>query len=178
MPTEITAREKCLHVLVNNAGANWNESLATYPADAFQKVTFLNLHTPFLLTRGLLPLLEAAATATDPARVINIGSIDGIQVPCAGAHATRPQALVLVCASCRDRSCTPPLQPPGMSTYAYAASKAGLHHLTKVLAAELGPRRVTVNAIAPGPFMSKMMKVTLETAGAPLQSVGTPVGTR
>jgi NAD(P)-dependent dehydrogenase (short-subunit alcohol dehydrogenase family) len=41
----------------------------------------LNVKAPFFLTRALLPLLEAAATADDPARVINIGSIDGIHVP-------------------------------------------------------------------------------------------------
>ena len=111
-----------------------NEAIETYPAEAFQKVTFLNLHVPFLLTRALLPLLEAAATDADPARVINIGSIDGIQ-------------------------------PPALNTYAYAASKSGVHHLTRMLAGQLGPRRVTVNAIAPGPFMSKMMKATLEAAG-------------
>lgn len=130
----LAEREQSIHVLVNNAGANWNEAIESFPPEAFQKVTFLNLHVPFLLTRALLPLLEAAATETDPARVINIGSVDG-------------------------------MQPPAMSTFAYAASKAGVHHLTRMLAAQLGPRHLTVNAIAPGPFMSKMMKATLEAAG-------------
>ena len=52
--------------------------------------------------------------------------------------------------------------------------------LTKVLAKELGPRRITVNAIAPGPFESKMMAATLNAFGAdiaaraPLGRIGRP----
>jgi NAD(P)-dependent dehydrogenase (short-subunit alcohol dehydrogenase family) len=69
---------------------------------------------------------------------------------------------------------------PPFPTYAYSASKAGLHHLTRVLARELGPRRITVNAVAPGPFESKMMAATLTTLGdaiadaAPLKRIGRP----
>lgn len=72
------------------------------------------------------------------------------------------------------------LRTPGLPTYSYSASKAGLHRLTKVLAAELGPRWITVNAIAPGPFESKMMAATLErfseqiAAAAPLRRIGRP----
>jgi NAD(P)-dependent dehydrogenase (short-subunit alcohol dehydrogenase family) len=104
---------------------------------------------PFFLTRALLPQLEAAATADDPARVINIGSIDGIQVPV-------------------------------LPTYSYSASKAAIHQMTRVLAKELGPRHITVNAIAPGPFESKMMAETLRNFGdqiarsSPLGRIGRP----
>jgi NAD(P)-dependent dehydrogenase (short-subunit alcohol dehydrogenase family) len=72
------------------------------------------------------------------------------------------------------------LRVPGMPTYSYSASKAGVHQLTRVLAAELGPRFITVNAIAPGPFESKMMAATLEQFGdaiaeaAPLRRIGRP----
>ena len=90
----------------------------------------LNLKSPFYLTRAFLPLLEAAAPTDDPARVINVGSIDGLRVP-------------------------------ELPTYSYSASKAGVHQLTRVLARELGPRHITVNAVAPGPFESKMMAATL-----------------
>jgi NAD(P)-dependent dehydrogenase (short-subunit alcohol dehydrogenase family) len=146
---ELAAREPALHILVNNAGANWAAPLAEYPVEGWDKVVDLNLKTPFLLTRALVPMLERAGTADDPARVINIGSIDGIQVPL-------------------------------FETYAYSASKAGLHHLTAVLARQLGPRHITVNAVAPGPFESKMMAATLErfsdtiAASSPLNRIGRP----
>lgn len=39
---------------------------------------------------------------------------------------------------------------------AYIASKAGVEGLTRVLANELGPRRITVNAVAPGPVATEL----------------------
>lgn len=146
---ELRAREPALHVLVNNAGANWGAPLEEFPDSAWDKVLALNVKGPFHLTRALLPELEKAATEEDPARVINVGSIDGLQVP-------------------------------ALETYAYSASKAAVHHLTRVLAKKLAARRITVNAIAPGPFESKMMAQTLRAfgdsiaKGCPLQRIGTP----
>jgi NAD(P)-dependent dehydrogenase (short-subunit alcohol dehydrogenase family) len=146
---EVGAHQHALNVLVNNAGATWGAPIEEFPAAAWDKVVDLNLKSPFFLTRAFLPLLEAAGTRDDPARVINIGSIDGLRVP-------------------------------PMPTYSYSASKAGLHHLTRVLARELGPRHITVNAIAPGPFESKMMAATLASLGdaiaaaAPLRRIGRP----
>jgi NAD(P)-dependent dehydrogenase (short-subunit alcohol dehydrogenase family) len=67
-----------------------------------------------------------------------------------------------------------------MPTYSYSASKAAVHMQTKHLAKELGPKRITVNAIAPGPFESKMMAATLDmfgdaiAAAAPLGRIGRP----
>jgi len=149
LAAEIGQREPALNVLVNNAGATWGAPIEDFPATAWDKVVDLNLKAPFFMTRAVLPLLEAGGTQDDPARVINIGSIDGLRVP-------------------------------PFPTYAYSASKAGLHHLTRVLARELGPRRITVNAVAPGPFESKMMAATLKTFGdaiadaAPLKRIGRP----
>ncbi|HVN84150.1 MAG TPA: SDR family oxidoreductase [Candidatus Binatia bacterium] len=146
---EIAARESKLHILVNNAGANWGAPLAEYPDSAWDKVLALNVKAVFHLTRAAIPQLEQAARPGDPARVINIGSIDGLQVPL-------------------------------LETYAYSASKAAVHHLTRVLAMKLAGRGITVNAVAPGPFESKMMAETLRNFGdairasCPLGRIGEP----
>ncbi|KAJ2157472.1 hypothetical protein GGF46_004478 [Coemansia sp. RSA 552] len=71
-----------IHVLVNNSGANWaTPTVDEYPDAAFTKLLTLNVQRVFSLVQELLPLLEAAASQDSPARVINIGSIDGIRVP-------------------------------------------------------------------------------------------------
>ncbi|KAI5476941.1 NAD-binding protein [Pseudohyphozyma bogoriensis] len=153
---ELSKREKCLHVLVNNAGANWGADLSEYPDAAFSKVITLNLQRVFTLTQKLVPLLRASVAGQpeegpweDPARIINIGSVDGLRVP-------------------------------SLQTYAYSASKAGLHHLSRVFASQLGKQGITSNTLACGAFQSKMMKATLEAAGdaivaaIPLARIGTP----
>jgi len=137
---ELGSREDLLHILLNNAGAVWGAPLADYPVSGWDKVMNLNLRTPFLLVQGLLALLEAAATPEDPARIVNVGSIDGLRVP---------------------RS----------KTFAYSASKAGLHHLTRALAVELGKKNISVNAVAPGTFESKMMATTLDEQREQLEQV-------
>jgi NAD(P)-dependent dehydrogenase (short-subunit alcohol dehydrogenase family) len=146
---QVAKHESSLQILVNNAGTNWGAPLSEYPDDAWDKVLALNVKSIFHLTRALLPLLEKGARPGDPARVINIGSIDGLKVPL-------------------------------LETYAYSTSKAAVHHLTRVLAIQLAPRNVTVNAVAPGPFESKMMAETLERFGdairatCPLGRIGEP----
>jgi 2-deoxy-D-gluconate 3-dehydrogenase len=104
---EIAAREERLHVLVNNAGASWGAAIDDFPEIGWDKVMDTNVKGVFFLTQALLPQLEAAATADDPARVINIGSIDGIRTSAfenysygpskAAVHAlTRQMATALV----------------------------------------------------------------------------------
>ena len=87
LASELSAREDKLDILVNNAGTNWGAPLADYGDDAFQKVLATNVKAVFNLTRELLPLLRKAATRDDPARVINIGSIDGLHVPALETYA-------------------------------------------------------------------------------------------
>jgi NAD(P)-dependent dehydrogenase (short-subunit alcohol dehydrogenase family) len=70
-----------LDVLVNNAGASWGADIEEYPDEAWDKILALNLKAPFQLTVACLALLRAAATAEGPARVVNVGSVDGMHVP-------------------------------------------------------------------------------------------------
>jgi NAD(P)-dependent dehydrogenase (short-subunit alcohol dehydrogenase family) len=118
--------EDSLDILVNNAGAAWGAPYDEFPESGWDKVTDLNMKTPFFLTQALTPMLKKAAT-DHLAKVIHIASIDGISV-----------------------------NP--WETYSYAASKAGLIHLTKRMALKLAPERIVVSAIAPGPFASDMNK--------------------
>ena len=78
---EVAARESSLDILVNNAGATWGAPLEDFDEAAWERVLALNVKGVFHLTKFLVPLLEASGTAEEPARVINIGSIDGIHVP-------------------------------------------------------------------------------------------------
>ncbi len=150
---ELGRREQRIHVLVNNAGASWGSPIDTYPADGFDRVLNLNLKGVFVLIQQLLPLLRAAATSADPARVINIGSVNGLTSPRRGAN-----------------------------NWAYSASKAGVHMLTKHLAIDLADDHITVNAVAPGPFRSKMMAHVFNDPGryealvgrVPLHRTGEP----
>lgn len=70
-----------LHALVNNAGVTWGAPLESFPRKGWDKVLGTNLVSVFELTTALLPHLTAAAEASDPARVVTIGSVDGIRVP-------------------------------------------------------------------------------------------------
>lgn len=75
---EIREREPELHILVNNAGATWGASVDEFPENGWDKVMDLNVKSIFFLTQQLLPALRAAGSDADPARVINIGSVNGI----------------------------------------------------------------------------------------------------
>ncbi len=78
---ELAARESKLDILVNNAGVSWGASLEEFPEIGWDKVMDTNVKGVFFTIQQMLPLLEAAATDDDPARVVNIGSIDGIRTP-------------------------------------------------------------------------------------------------
>lgn len=76
---ELGKREERLDILVNNAGVSWGASLDEFPELGWDKVMDTNVKGVFFLTQRLLPLLEARAADDTPARVINVGSIDGIK---------------------------------------------------------------------------------------------------
>jgi len=78
---ELKSREQQVDILVNNAGVSWGAGLEEFPEIGWDKVMNTNVKGVFFLTQRLLPLLEAGATPEDPARVINVGSIDGIKTP-------------------------------------------------------------------------------------------------
>ncbi|MFE9323698.1 glucose 1-dehydrogenase [Nocardia sp. NPDC052278] len=148
---EVAARFDRLDILVNNAGATWGAPLDEFPPAAWDRVIHTNVEGVFHLTVALLPVLRAAAEPDDPARVVNIGSVDGVR-------------------------------PSDMDNYSYTASKAALHMLTRHLAKRLAAEAITVNAIAPGPFESKMTAFMLDTDTArthiaqtvPLGRIGRP----
>ena len=76
---QLSERESTLDILVNNAGASWGAPLELFPEVGWDKVMDTNVKGVFFLTQKLLPLLRQAARAASPARVINIGSVDGIK---------------------------------------------------------------------------------------------------
>ncbi|MDG1443129.1 MAG: SDR family oxidoreductase [Pseudomonadales bacterium] len=78
---ELSAKEDKLDVLINNAGATWGAPIEEFPEVGWDKVMDTNVKGVFFLTQKLLPLLEKAASHEDPARVINVGSVDGIKTP-------------------------------------------------------------------------------------------------
>ena len=140
----VSGREDKIEILVNNAGAAWGAPIDEFPESGWDKVMNLNVKGVFFLTQALLPLLRKGASEEDPARVINIGSIDGLRVPV-------------------------------LQNYVYSASKAAVHMLTRHLAHHLVDDHVTVNAIAPGPFPSKMTKFMFDM-GEDLVSQNVPLG--
>src|SRR5262249_57551609 len=87
---EISRRETSLNILVNNAGAAWGAPLEEYPESGYDKVMDTNVKSIFFLTRDLVSLLEKGASPGDPARIINIGSIDGLRVPSIENYAYGP----------------------------------------------------------------------------------------
>ena len=118
LAAETRKRTDALHILINNAGANWGGPFETFPWKAWDRVLSVNVTGLFTLTRDLAPMLIASATRDWPSTVVNMGSVMG--------YVTQSE-----------------------TAWAYSASKAAVHHLTKSLAAEWSARGVRVNAVAP-----------------------------
>jgi NAD(P)-dependent dehydrogenase (short-subunit alcohol dehydrogenase family) len=80
-----------IDVLINNAGATWGADVSEYPESGWDRVFDLNVKALFFLTQKCLPYLRKASSGPDRlARVINIGSISGIEHPMDNAWAYHP----------------------------------------------------------------------------------------
>ncbi|KAJ7494347.1 hypothetical protein B0H11DRAFT_1995092 [Mycena galericulata] len=151
---EFKKRENKLHVLVNNSGVSWGAPFNDFPEEkGWDNVFAVNVKSIFYMTAGLTDYLTKGATADDPGRVINISSTDSVV----------PWSENL-------------LSGDGNGTWSYQPSKAAVNHLTTQLAVKLGPSQVTVNAILPGFFPSKMTAFGLKSAGEELLAAGQPTG--
>ncbi|KAF7314971.1 hypothetical protein MIND_00011200 [Mycena indigotica] len=174
---EFKKRADTLHVLVNNSGITWGGPFENFPEEkGWDNVYAVNVKSIFYMTAGcvlalltshckrsqclvsrLSDYLTKAGTPTDPARVINVSSIASVDPFSEGA-----------------------LSDAGNGTWSYQSSKAAVNHLTSQLAVKLAPGCVTVNAILPGVYPSKMTAFGLQKAGdkmnaaQPMGRVGAP----
>ncbi|KAJ7290168.1 hypothetical protein C8J57DRAFT_1492902 [Mycena rebaudengoi] len=152
--SEFKKRESKLHVLVNNSGISWGAPFLDVPEEkGWDNVFAVNVKSIFYMTAGLSDYLAKDSTSADPGRVINISSTDSV-VP----HSENI------------------LSGEGNGTWSYQPSKAAVNHLTTQLAVKLGPSQITVNAILPGFFPSKMTAFGLKTVGEEAFAAGQPSG--
>ncbi|KAF9528245.1 hypothetical protein CPB83DRAFT_894510 [Crepidotus variabilis] len=151
---EFRNREDRLHVLVNNSGITWGAPYDNFPEDkGWDNVFAVNVKSIFYMTAGLTDLLKKDSTNLDPGRVINISSTASV-----------------------DPASEGPLSADGSGTWSYQPSKAAVNHLTSSLAMKLGPSHITVNAIMPGLFPSKMTAYGIKSAGEDAFNSGQPTG--
>ena len=126
----VEEREERLEILVNNAGTAWGAPLDTHPIKQFDRVLQVNVRSVFHVTQRFLQLLRAAASDQDPARVVNIGSIDGLAIPMtpnygysaskAAVHMlTRHLAYALVDDHVNVNAIAPGLFPSRMTRWAF-----------------------------------------------------------
>lgn len=136
---EVKRRTDRLTVLMNNSGATWGARYDDFPESGWDKIMALNVKAIYYVTAGLHAQLTKGATADAPGRVINISSTAGFTTGTGGA-----------------------LSAPGEGAFSYGPSKAAVIHLSKIQAARLMEEHVTVNAVCPGVFPSRMSNFGLE----------------
>jgi len=143
----VTTRHDHLDALVNNAATSRFSPIDSgeHSLAVWDRIFRLNVAVPFVLTAGLLPLLARTITVTGERG--RVVNIGSIDG----------------------------LRPPEHDAYAYAASKAALHHLTQMLAPQLGPRGVLVNALALSAFETRMSAERLQGMASQMATAN-PVG--
>ena len=77
---ELKTRESSVDFLINNAGAAWGAPFDTFPENGWDKVMDTNVKAVFFLIQKLIKMLESSGDNSDPSRIINVGSIDGIGI--------------------------------------------------------------------------------------------------
>lgn len=143
---EVKEKTDKLNVLINNSGATWGAPYENFPESGWDKIMALNVKSIYYVTVGLHSLLTKGATADAPNRVINISSVAGIMT---GDVTSGSEGG---------------LAAPGTGTYSYGPSKAAVIHLSKLQASKLMQEHITVNAVCPGIFPSRMSEYGLEKA--------------
>ncbi|KAG9036653.1 hypothetical protein FRB95_008237 [Tulasnella sp. JGI-2019a] len=152
-------RESKLHILINNSGATWGAKWEETPEkEGWDRVMALNVKGLFFLTVALTEVLAKDSTAEDPAKVINISSV--------ASYDTHAEETAL--------------GSEGHGLWSYNTSKAAVNHLTQLMAVTLSKKFITVNAILPGVFPSKMTAFGFKsaadalTSNQPMGRVGSP----
>ena len=131
---ELRKSETQLDVLINNAGATWGETLESFPESGWDKVMDINVKSPFFLIQKTLPLLLKSGSSQDPARVINISSMNGITNPnmtnysysaskAAVIQMTRHLAADLAAKHINVNSIAPGFFPSKMTAFAIAGNE-------------------------------------------------------
>ncbi|KAK9781213.1 hypothetical protein SCAR479_05034 [Seiridium cardinale] len=143
---EVRTKTDRLTVLINNSGATWGAPYDDFPESGWDKIMALNVKSIYYVTVGLHSLLTKGATADAPNRVINIASNAGL--------------MTIDVTSDSEGG----LAAPGTGAFSYGPSKAAVIHLSKIQASKLMQEHITVNAICPGVFPSRMANFGLQQA--------------